>query len=100
MIHVNFKSPFIYYKLLKKQNFIRTQKKNISIKTWSRNSTILPCMLNTLFILYNGKKHFPILISEYFIGHKLGEFVLTKNFYSHIKKDKKITHLNKENENN
>ena len=89
------KTPFINYTLLKKKNYLRSQLKTKPIKTWSRNSTILPCMLNNIFTIYTGKIHIPVLISEQLIGHKLGEFVLTKNFYSHIKKNKKIKHLNK-----
>ena len=59
------------------------------IKTWSRSSTILPNMVGHTIAVYNGKQHVPLFISDQFVGHKLGEFVTTRNFRSHIKADKK-----------
>ena len=59
------------------------------IKTWSRSSTILPNMVGHTIAVYNGKQHVPLFISDQFVGHKLGEFITTRNFRSHIKADKK-----------
>nr|AZL88012.1 ribosomal protein S19 [Harveyella mirabilis] len=85
-----FKGPYIEFKLLKKIEKLNKIKKKKIIKTWSRSSTILPNMLNHTFAVYNGKQHFPVFISEQMIGHKLGEFIPTRNFKNHIKNDKKI----------
>jgi len=63
--------------------------KKDTIKTWSRSSTILPSMVGFTIAIYNGKQHIPIFISDQLVGHKLGEFVSTRNFKSHIKSDRK-----------
>ena len=87
------KLPFINFKLLNKQNFNSLIKVKSITKTWSRSSTILPCLIKKCFTIYNGQKHIPICFSEQMIGHKFGEFALTKTFFSHKKTDKKIQHL-------
>ncbi len=81
------KSPYVAHHLLKKINTSATKKDTIT--TWSRSSTILPSMIGFTIAVYNGKQHFPIFISDQLVGHKLGEFVSTRNFRSHIKADKK-----------
>ena len=83
------KGPFIAYHLLKKINKMNTENKKETITTWSRSSTILPNMVGHTIAVYNGQKHVPIFISDQFVGHKLGEFVSTRTFKSHIKTDKK-----------
>ena len=83
------KSPFVAYHLLKKINQMNAKGKKDTITTWSRSSTILPNMIGFTIAVYNGKQHVPIFISDQLVGHKLGEFVSTKNFRSHIKTDKK-----------
>ena len=83
------KSPFVAYHLLKKVNQMNKAGKKDTITTWSRSSTILPSMIGFTIAVYNGKQHIPIFISNQLVGHKLGEFVSTKNFRSHIKTDKK-----------
>ncbi|MCL4386270.1 MAG: 30S ribosomal protein S19 [Cyanobacteria bacterium] len=83
------KTPFIAYHLLKKINKMNKAGKKDTIKTWSRSSTILPSMVGFTIAIYNGKQHVPIFISDQFVGHKLGEFVSTRNFKSHIKNDRK-----------
>jgi len=82
------KSPFVAYHLLKKLNKDIKKDKD-TIVTWSRDSTILPSMVGFTIAVYNGKQHVPIFISDQFVGHKLGEFVSTRNFKSHIKTDRK-----------
>nr|YP_010951577.1 30S ribosomal protein S19 [Laurencia catarinensis]WMP12516.1 30S ribosomal protein S19 [Laurencia catarinensis] len=84
-----FKGPYVDYKLLNKINKLNNQNKKETIKTWSRSSTIIPNMIGHTIALYNGKQHFPVFISEQMIGHKLGEFVPTRTFRSHIKSDRK-----------
>nr|YP_009497380.1 ribosomal protein S19 [Biddulphia biddulphiana]AWT40093.1 ribosomal protein S19 [Biddulphia biddulphiana] len=84
------KAPFVAYDLLKKINKMNNEGKKEVIKTWSRASTILPTMIGHTIAIYNGKQHVPIFISDQLVGHKLGEFVSTRTFKSHIKTDKKI----------
>jgi small subunit ribosomal protein S19 len=80
----------VAYHLLKKiDDLNKTGKKNI-IETWSRSSTILPSMVGHTIAVYNGKQHIPIFISDQLVGHKLGEFVSTRTFRSHIKTDRKV----------
>jgi len=83
------KSPFIAYHLSKKISKLNKSNKKDTIKTWSRASTILPSMVGYTIAVYNGKQHIPIFISNQLVGHKLGEFVSTRTFKSHIKTDKK-----------
>nr|YP_009314772.1 Ribosomal protein S19 [Neoizziella asiatica]SCW23227.1 Ribosomal protein S19 [Neoizziella asiatica] len=83
------KGPFVETKLfdrIMQMNKTQTLK---TIKTWSRASTILPDMVGHTIAVYNGKQHFPVFISDQMVGHKLGEFVPTRNFRSHIKNDRK-----------
>lgn len=83
------KSPFIAYHLLKKIDKMKEINKKDTITTWSRSSTILPSMVGFTIAVYNGKQHVPIFISDQLVGHKLGEFVSTRNFKTHIKADRK-----------
>jgi small subunit ribosomal protein S19 len=84
------KGPFVAYHLLKKVHSLNELKKKEVIKTWSRSSTILPSMIGHTISLYNGQKHVPIFISDSLVGHKLGEFALTRNFRSHKKTERKV----------
>ncbi|AFP84199.1 ribosomal protein S19 [Candidatus Carsonella ruddii HT isolate Thao2000] len=77
------KKGFFIHKSVYKNFF----KKNF--KTWSRNSTIIPDMIDKSISVYNGKKFIKIYINEDMIGHKLGEFSITRNFKTHTKKNKK-----------
>jgi small subunit ribosomal protein S19 len=63
--------------------------KKQTIKTWSRSSTILPIMVGHTIAVYNGRQHVPIFINEQIVGQKLGEFVPTRTYRSHVKTDKK-----------
>ena len=83
------KGPFIAYHLLKKIDKMNAANKKETIITWSRTSTILPNMVGHTIAVYNGRQHVPIFISDQFVGHKLGEFVSTRTFKSHIKTDRK-----------
>ena len=83
------KGPFVAYHLLKKINKMNEAGKKDIITTWSRSSTILPSMVGFTIAVYNGKQHVPVFISDQFVGHKLGEFVSTRNFKTHIKADRK-----------
>lgn len=83
------KGPFVAYHLLKKIDEANKKSKKEVIKTWSRSSTILPTMVGHTIAIYNGKQHVPVFISDQLVGHKLGEFVNTRTFRSHIKTDRK-----------
>ncbi len=77
------KGPFLDGHLLEKaQKAIRSRDKR-PIKTWSRRSTILPEFVGLTFSVHNGKQHIPVYITENMIGHKLGEFALTRTFKGH-----------------
>nr|YP_010851659.1 ribosomal protein S19 [Echinothamnion hystrix]WGH14633.1 ribosomal protein S19 [Echinothamnion hystrix] len=84
-----FKGPYIEFKLLNKIEKLNINNKKETIKTWSRSSTIIPNMIGHTLAVYNGRQHFPVFISEQMIGHKLGEFVPTRTFRSHIKNDRR-----------
>lgn len=83
------KGPYIEFKLLNKINQLNKQQSKETIKTWSRSSTIIPDMVGHTIAIYNGKQHYPVFISDQMVGHKLGEFVPTRTFRSHIKSDRK-----------
>ncbi len=76
------KLPFTCPKLLKR---VANSKPgdNAMIKTWSRRSTIIPEMVGYTIYVHNGKSHLPVFVVENMVGHKLGEFSLTKKFISH-----------------
>lgn len=82
------KGPFVKDSLLKKINKLNeTQEKKV-IKTWSRASMIIPDMLGHTIAVHNGKSHVPVYITEQMVGHKLGEFAVTRTFRGHAGQDK------------
>jgi small subunit ribosomal protein S19 len=58
------------------------------VKTWSRSSTVFPDMVGHTIAVHDGRKHVPVFISESMVGHKLGEFALTRTFRGHVKSDR------------
>jgi len=76
------KGPYIDQKLLKKIANLRPGDKTI-IKTWARACTIAPEMVGFTFGVHNGKDHIPVFITEEMVGHRLGEFALTRKFVRH-----------------
>src|SRR5215472_14679967 len=84
------KGPFVDHHLLKKVDAARGANDKRPIKTWSRRSTILPDFVGLTIAVHNGKQHVPVYISENMVGHKLGEFALTRIFKSHGMADKKV----------
>ena len=83
------KGPFVHPSLLKKIDKLKDQTKKMPIKTWSRNSTIIPEFVGHSFLIHNGKSFIPITVSEEMVGHKLGEFSPTRKFSGHTPADKK-----------
>ncbi len=82
------KGPYVVEKLMKKVENARATGARTPIKTWARASTITPEMVGLTFAVYNGKKHENVLIMESMVGHRLGEFALTRTFKGHAKKGK------------
>ena len=83
------KGPFVHPSLLKKVDKLKDKGKQQPIKTWSRNSTIIPEFVGHSFLIHNGRTFIPITISEEMVGHKLGEFSPTRKFSGHTPADKK-----------
>jgi len=77
------KGPFVDGYLLKKAEAVRNSGRREIIKTWSRRSTILPQFVGLTFGVYNGQKFVPVLVTEEMVGHKFGEFSVTRTFYGH-----------------
>src|SRR5919204_5092548 len=77
------KGPFVDHHLLKKVDSARSTNDKRPIKTWSRRSTIVPDFVGLTIAVHNGKAHMPVYITENMVGHKLGEFALTRIFKSH-----------------
>ncbi|MCA3148134.1 MAG: 30S ribosomal protein S19 [Burkholderiales bacterium] len=85
------KGPFVDAHLIKKVDTVRATSDKRPIKTWSRRSTILPDFVGLTFAVHNGKQHVPVYVSDNMVGHKFGEFSLTRTFKGHAadKKAKK-----------
>ena len=79
------KGPFVDQSLIKKAMELEGDKAKSSkvIKTWSRRSTIVPEFIGLTFAVHNGKKFIPVYVTDNMIGHKLGEFALTRTFSGH-----------------
>lgn len=77
------KGPFVDDHLLKKvDEQKRTGEKRV-IKTWSRRSTLIPDMVGLTIAVHDGRKHVPVYVTESMVGHKLGEFAVTRTFRTH-----------------
>ena len=77
------KGPFVDHHLQAKVDKARSTSDKRPIKTWSRRSTILPDFIGLTIAVHNGKQHIPVYVTENMVGHKLGEFALTRIFKSH-----------------
>lgn len=77
------KGPFVDGHLIKKVETARSSNDKRPIKTWSRRSTVLPDFVGLTIAVHNGKQHIPVYVSENMVGHKLGEFALTRTFKGH-----------------
>ena len=77
------KGPFVDESLMKWVGRFQAGSHRGPIKTWSRRSTIVPEMVGVTFAVHNGKKFHPVFITENMVGHKLGEFALTRVFHNH-----------------
>jgi small subunit ribosomal protein S19 len=77
------KGPFVDHHLMAKVDKARAGNDKRPIKTWSRRSTIVPDFVGLTIAVHNGKTHMPVYVTENMVGHKLGEFALTRIFKSH-----------------
>lgn len=84
------KGPFVDGHLERKINAAKASGDKKVIKTWSRRSTVTPDMIGVTLAVHNGNKFIPVYVTENMVGHKLGEFALTRTFKGHKKDDKKV----------
>ena len=78
------KGPFIDHHLMKKVEASLEKNDKRPIKTWSRRSTIFPDFVGLTLAVHNGKTHMPVFVTEDMVGHKLGEFALTRTYKGHV----------------
>ena len=83
------KGPFADASLLKKIDELNKNDNHEVVKTWSRRSTIYPEFVGNTIAVYDGRKHVPVYVTEDMVGHKLGEFVMTRTYKGHGKDEKK-----------
>ena len=77
------KGPFVDLPLMKKVEVAAKANSKKPIKTWSRRSMIVPEMVGLTIAVHNGRQHVPVLVNENMVGHKLGEFAITRTFKGH-----------------
>ena len=87
------KGPYIDAKLMKKVEAVIRSGQKAVIKTWSRSSTILPQMVGLTIGVHDGRRHVPIFITENMVGHKLGEFAMTRTFRGHVSRSEKTSQV-------
>ncbi len=78
------KGPFVDHHLQAKVEEAAKNNSRKPIKTWSRRSMILPDMVGLTIAVHNGRQHVPVLVNENMVGHKLGEFALTRTYKGHV----------------
>ncbi len=83
------KGPYTFGRLLKRVRALNETGKKEVIKTWSRRSTIYPEFVGHTFAVHNGREFIPVYVTEDMVGHKLGEFALTRKFNGHAGSAKK-----------
>ncbi|HEX5637172.1 MAG TPA: 30S ribosomal protein S19 [Gammaproteobacteria bacterium] len=84
------KGPFVDAHLIKKVETVRATNDKRPVKTWSRRSTVMPDFVGLTIAVHNGKQHIPVYVSENMVGHKLGEFSLTRTFKGHAADKKAV----------
>ena len=83
------KGPFADESLMKKIEALNETDEKTVVKTWSRRSTIFPSFVGHTIAVHDGRKHVPVYVTEDMVGHKLGEFVVTRTYRGHGKDEKK-----------
>ena len=79
------KGPFVAAKLMQRIVGMNDSGQKRMVKTWSRTSTVFPEMVGHTIAVHDGRKHVPVFVTESMVGHKLGEFALTRTYRGHIK---------------
>jgi len=87
------KGPFADAKLIAKVHKVQQSGQKAVIRTWSRRSTVLPEMVGLTIAVHDGRRHVPIFITENRVGHKLGEFAMTRHFRGHSGRSEKTTQV-------
>jgi len=87
------KGPAINDKLMKKVDAIVRSGQKTVIKTWARSSTIMPQMIGLTIGVHDGRRHVPIYITENMVGHKLGEFAVTRTYRGHVARAERTTQV-------
>ncbi len=87
------KGPAINPKLMEKVAAVNRSGQKTVIKTWARASTILPEMVGLTIGVHDGRRHVPIFITENMVGHKLGEFALTRTFRGHVARSERTSQI-------
>lgn len=83
------KGPFVEAKLFARIEEMNQKGDSKVIKTWSRSSTIFPQFVGHTIAVHDGRKHVPVFVTEDMVGHKLGEFALTRTYKGHVDKSEK-----------
>lgn len=89
------KGPFVDPKLLRRIEEMNERGAKRVIKTWSRASTVFPQMVGHTIAVHDGRRHVPVYITENMVGHKLGEFALTRSFRGHSAKSERVAAIKK-----
>lgn len=87
------KGPYVEEKLLKRAEAMSRSSQKSVIKTWSRASTIMPQMVGLTIAIHDGRRHVPIYVTENMVGHKMGEFALTRHFRGHTSKSERAAQM-------
>jgi small subunit ribosomal protein S19 len=87
------KGPAVDPKLMQKVEVVNRSGQKTVIKTWARASTILPEMVGLTIGVHNGRRHVPIFITEDMVGHKLGEFAMTRTFRGHVARSERASRI-------
>jgi small subunit ribosomal protein S19 len=87
------KGPFVSDKLMKKVEAQQASGRKEVIRTWSRASTIMPEMVGLTIAVHDGRRHVPVFITENMVGHRLGEFALTRTFRGHAGRSERTTQV-------
>lgn len=85
------KGPYIHPSLEEKVMAMRGAQQRTVIRTWSRASTILPEMISLTIAVHDGRRHVPVFVTENMVGHRLGEFALTRTFRGHAGRSERTT---------
>jgi small subunit ribosomal protein S19 len=87
------KGPYVDANLIRKIDLMNAKNEKKVLKTWARSCTVVPKMIGHTIAVHDGRKHIPIYITEQMVGHKLGEFAITRHFRGHGSRSERSTAL-------